>query len=130
MRIIVLGYIVRGPLGGMTWHHLQYVMGLVRLGHDAYFVEDSSDFPACYDPARNVTDADPAYGLKFAARAFTEVGLGNRWAYYDAHTARWLGPCADRILEVCASADLLLDLSPMDPLRPWLLEIPARALVD
>ena len=28
LRIIVLGYIVRGPMGGMAWHHLQYVMGL------------------------------------------------------------------------------------------------------
>ena len=34
LRIIVLGYIVRGPMGGMAWHHLQYVMGLARLGHE------------------------------------------------------------------------------------------------
>ena len=43
LRIIVLGYIVRGPLGGMVWHHLQYVMGLAHLGHDVYFIEDSGD---------------------------------------------------------------------------------------
>jgi hypothetical protein len=36
-RIIVLGYIVRGPIGGMAWHHLQYVLGLHRLGFDVYF---------------------------------------------------------------------------------------------
>ena len=56
LRVIVLGYIVRGPLGGLAWHHLQYVMGLTLLGYDVYFVEDSNDYPACYDPARNVTD--------------------------------------------------------------------------
>ena len=43
MRIIVVGYIVRCPLGGMAWHYLQYVLGLARLGHDVYFFEESGD---------------------------------------------------------------------------------------
>lgn len=41
LRIVVLGYIVRGPIGGLAWHHLQYVLGLSQLGHDVYFFEDS-----------------------------------------------------------------------------------------
>jgi hypothetical protein len=131
LRILVLGYIVRGPLGGMAWHHLQYVMGLHDLGHDVYFVEDSDDTPwCCYDPARGVTDADPTYGLRFATRIFKRIGLGSRWAYYDAHTQHWFGPCADRITDTCASADLLLNLSCANPLRPWLTEVPIRALID
>jgi hypothetical protein len=130
LRIVVLGYIVRGPLGGLAWHHLQYVMGLARLGHDVYFIEDSDDYPSCYDPVRDLTDTDPTYGLRFAARTFARVGLGDRWAYHDAHTARWLGPCADRALDVCATSDLLLNLSGMNPIRPWLMGIPVRVLVD
>lgn len=130
LRIIVLGYIVRGPLGGMAWHNLQYIMGLARLGHDVYFVEDSDDYPSCYDPARGITDTDPTYGLQFATRTFERIGLGYAWAYYDAHTSRWLGPCADRILDVCATADLLLNLCGVNPLRPWFMKIPARAFID
>lgn len=130
LRIVVLGYIVRGPLGGLVWHHLQYVIGLARLGHDVYFVEDSDDYPSCYDPSKSVTDSDPTYGLQFAARTFTKVGLGDRWVYYDAHTSSWCGPCADRILDICATTDLLLNLSGMNPLRPWLTEVPARVFVD
>jgi hypothetical protein len=131
LRVIVLGYLVRGPMGGMAWHHLQYIMGLHDLGHDVYFVEDSGETPwCCYDPARGVTDADPTYGLQFATAVFARVGLGDRWVYYDAHTACWLGPCADRILNICASADLLLNLSCANPLRPWLMAIPVRTLVD
>ena len=57
---------MRGPLAGYAWHHIQYVLGLKDLGHDAYFIEDSDDYPSCYDPVRNVTDADPTYGLEFA----------------------------------------------------------------
>ena len=130
LRVIVLGYLVRGPLGGLAWHHLQYVLGLARLGHDVYFAEDSDDYPSCYDPERGVVDADPGYGLRFAAEVFGRVGLGDRWTFHDAHTARWLGPCAGRIHGVFASADLLLNLSGVNPLRPRAMEVPARALVD
>lgn len=130
LRIIVLGYIVRGPLGGLAWHHLQYVMGLVRLGHEVYFVEDSDDYPSCYDPMRGVTDTDPTYGLQFTKHAFEKLGLGDCWAYFDAHRSQWLGPCSDNILSICLEADLLLNISGMNPLRPWLLEIPRRVLID
>ncbi|MCU7817017.1 MAG: hypothetical protein KZQ81_17925 [Candidatus Thiodiazotropha sp. (ex Rostrolucina anterorostrata)] len=130
LRIIVLGYIVRGPIGGLAWHHLQYVMALDRLGHNVYFVEDSDDYPSCYNPTTHITDSDPSYGLKFTADAFKKVGLAERWAYYDAHVSRWFGPCADHILDICKTADLLLNLSGVNPLRSWLATIPKRALVD
>jgi hypothetical protein len=130
LRIVVLGYIVRGPLGGLAWHHLQYVLGLRALGHDVYFIEDSDDYPSCYDPSRDTVDADPSYGLRFAARAFERLGLGDRWCYHDAHAARWMGPLAPRALEVCASAELLLNLSGVNPLRSWTERTPARVFVD
>jgi hypothetical protein len=130
LRIVVLGYMVRGPLGGMVWSNLHFLMGLARLGHDVYFVEDSDDYPSCYDPIKGYTDTDPTYGLKFARETFDRIGFGTRWAYYDAHTSTWSGPSAERILEICHSADLLLNLCEVNPLRPWLLEIPRRALID
>ena len=130
MRILVLGYLIRGPLGGLAWHHLQYVLGLHRLGHDVYFIEDSSDSPACYDPSRHVTDENPAYGIRFTAAAFERLGLGDRWSYYDAHTERWLGPCADKAPQLCATADVLLNVSGVNPVRPWLAGVPVRALID
>ena len=67
LRVVVLGYVVRGPIGGMAWHHLQYVLGLSWLGHDVTFLEDSDDYPSCYDPSRGVVDTEPSYGLRFAA---------------------------------------------------------------
>jgi len=130
LRIVVLGYIVRGPLGGMVWSNLQFLDGLARLGHDVCFVEDSEDYPACYDPVRDVVDTDPAYGLAFAGRELARIGLADRWAYWDAHTSRWLGPAAIRMREICATADLLLNLCGVNPVRPWLAEVPVRVLVD
>jgi hypothetical protein len=130
LRILVLGYIVRGPLGGLAWHHLQYVLGLYRMGHEVFFIEDSGDYPSCYDPTRGVTDADPSYGLRFAGQAFDRLGLGSRWAYYDAFTGRWQGPCAGRILELCANADMFINVSGVNEVRPWIEGVPHRVLID
>jgi hypothetical protein len=130
LRIIVLGYLVRGPLGGIAWHYLQYVLGLNRLGHDVYFFEDSDDYPSCYDPARNVMDADPSYGLAFTNDAFERLGLGTRWTYYDSHRDAWLGPAAADAIAICKSADILLNISCVNPLRSWMETIPVRVLVD
>jgi hypothetical protein len=130
MNIIVLGYIVRGPTGGLAWHHLQYVLGLTHLGHNVYFFEDSDDYPSCYDPDRNVTDTNPDYGLEFTAKAFSRIGLDDRWVYHDAHAGRWLGPLAGKWRSLCASADLLLNISGVNPLRPWFHDIPERVLID
>lgn len=130
MRIVVLGYLVRGPLGGLAWHHLQYVLGLARMGHDVHFLEDSDDYPSCYDPRSDAMGTDPSYGLRFAAHAFDTLGLPDRWAYWDAHTSRWLGPAAARAPEICAGAELLLNVSGVNPLRPWLAAVPHRLLID
>jgi hypothetical protein len=130
MRIVVLGYIIRGPLGGQAWHHLQYVLGLIRLGHEVRFIEDSDDYPGCYDPSRYVIDCDPSYGLRFAADAFGRHGLGDHWAYHDAHSGRWLGPACSSAQEFCRTADVLLNVSAVNPLRDWALEVPVRVLVD
>jgi len=132
LRIIVLGYLVRGPLGGAAWHHLQYVLGLDRLGHDVYFVEDSGDEegPSCYDPEGDGLVNFPTYGLAFAEAAFGRLGLAERWAYHDAKGAGWHGPVGPRAEALCRSADLVLNLSGVNPLRPWLVGAPARALVD
>jgi hypothetical protein len=109
---------------------LQYVVGLAQLGHDVYFLEDSDEYPSCYNPVSNTTEIDPTYGLQFAARVFGRAGLAERWAYYDTHTSCWLGPCANKIVDICTTADLLLNLSGVNPLRPWTAKIPARAFVD
>lgn len=131
LRIVVLGYVVRGPMGGIVWHYLQYVMGLRDLGHDVYFIEDSDDTAwSCYDPVKGVTGADPAYGLSFAGQIFERTGLADRWAYYDAQTSSWFGPCAERIGDICRRADMVLNVSCANPLRPWLADVPIRVLID
>src|SRR5207247_1817856 len=97
LRIIVMGYIVRMPLGGLTWHYLQFAMGLARLGHDVYYLEDSCFFEDdeqswYYDPVARSMGVDPANGLQFAKDTFRRAGIGDRWAFFNARESRWLGP--------------------------------------
>jgi hypothetical protein len=117
-------------MGGMAWHHLQYVAGLSQLGHEVYFVEDSDDYDSCYHPATLSMDRDPTYGLRFVSRVFKRLGLSECWAYYDAHLAKWHGPQAKRIVDLCRKADVLLNVSGVNPMRPWFMNIPARAFID
>lgn len=48
LRIIVSGLIAQYPLGGISWHYFQYVLGLAQLGHDVYYIEDTGMYP--YNP--------------------------------------------------------------------------------
>src|SRR3954468_3013844 len=112
----------------MAWSDLHYLLGLRSLGHDVWFLEDSDDYPSCVDPVRRTIDTNPAYGLRFASAVFRRFGLGDRWAYHDAHGGTWHGGAADRIRAVCAEADLVLNLAGVNPPRPWLLDVPHRVL--
>jgi len=40
-RIIVGGYMFRYPLGALLSSTLQYLIGLIKLGHDVFFIEKS-----------------------------------------------------------------------------------------
>ncbi len=131
LRIVVMGYIVRGPLGGMAWHYLHYALGLRALGHDVMYIEDSDDHQwSCYDPRSGASGTDPTYGLAFAEDAFRGVGLGDRWTYFDAHTAQWFGPAAGSALEYCRTADVLVNVSASNRLRPWMDAVRCRVMID
>jgi hypothetical protein len=130
LRIVFLGYTVRGPLGGLSWHCLHYLLGLRDLGHDVFYVEDSDDYVSCYDPRLQEMTTDPTYGLGYLRRSFTRLGLGDRFAYYDAHTDMWHGSSRTAALDWLESADLLIDLSGVNPMRPWFQQVPVRVLID
>ena len=129
-KIVVLGYIVRGPLGGLAWHHLQYVIGLKRLGHQVLFLEDSDDFAGCYNPETFELNENPIYGLAFLNNLFSKFDLQSNWAYFDAHTNTWHGKSKQDVFLFCAGADMVLNLSAVNPLREWWAAIPSRVLID
>lgn len=131
LRIVLLGYIVRCPVGGMAWSHLMYMLGLTGLGHDVWFLEDSGDSPyACYDPATYQTGPDPSAGLTFAKDAFDRLGMGGRWAYHDALAKNWHGPAGARMPGILKTADLVINMAGVNVIRPWIEKVPVRVFVD
>jgi hypothetical protein len=44
-RLVVLHLAGRYPLGGIGWQAVHHVLGLARLGHDVFYVEDSRANP-------------------------------------------------------------------------------------
>jgi len=130
LRIVVAGYIVGGPLGGLVWHHLQYVIGLCKMGHEVLFVEDSNDYPSCYNPETNELSTNPQYGIGFIQTTFSRFNLSDQWAYFNAHSNTWLGQPEDKIKNYCADADIFLNLSGINPLREFFQKIPVRVFID
>ncbi len=131
MKILVLGYVVRCPFGGMTWHYLNYVAGLAALGHDVYFLEDSDEFEGCcYDPTTQTNITDPTIGLDYAGPAFEALGLAERWGYFDWHTNTWHGPIANRVEDAIDGADMLINISGSNPARDWFGRVPVRVFID
>jgi hypothetical protein len=106
------------------------MIGLKQLGHDVLFLEDSDDYPTCYNPDTFMVDTDPQNGLRFIQQVFNAYDLRGQWAYHDAHSGNWYGQSKQEALAFCAKADLVLNLGAVTPLREWWVSIPSRALVD
>jgi len=41
-RIVVMGFAAGCPIAGVVWQHIHYIVGMVRLGHEVYYIEDSA----------------------------------------------------------------------------------------
>lgn len=89
LRILVSGLIAQYPLGGVAWDYLQYVVGLARLGHDVYYVEDTGQWP--YNPAEDGVGRGCAANVAHLADVMDRFGLRDRWAYRFAWQDQWFG---------------------------------------
>ncbi|MHC4947368.1 MAG: glycosyltransferase family protein [Planctomycetota bacterium] len=109
LRIVVTGLIGQYPLGGVAWDYLQYVLGLARLGHDVYYVEDTEQWP--YDARHGRSSPDCDFNVRYLGGLLERFGLGDRWAYRVGWPLAWHGLPDGRREEVIASADLLVNVS-------------------
>jgi hypothetical protein len=115
LRIIVTGLIAQHPaLGGVTWFYLQYALGLARLGHDVYYIEDSGEWPYRFMRGGSSNDRiarDPTANITHLAEIMARFGLQNKWAYRFPLESRWYGLSPAEQKALLASADLLINVS-------------------
>jgi len=127
MRISVLGFIGKLPLAGVTGHFLQYLLGLRKLGHDVFYIDDSGARP--FDPIHNTKSMDVSYSIDYLSRHLERFGFADRWAYMD-YCGNYNGMSQERTHEVLRTSDLLINVSAGNVLREEHLRVPKRILVD
>lgn len=130
MTIIVAGYVVAYPLAGMTWHHLNYLLGLTKLGHEVWFLEDSGEYLLPYDPSKQTTDVDSAYGRAYLESTLARFGLSGRWCYYSQFENKFYGLTESALDRLCRRADLFLNVSTVNQLRPMYAQARCRVAID
>ncbi len=129
-KIIIAGYIVGGPLGGLVWHHLQYVAGLHYLGFEILFVEDSNNYASCYNPINNEVSTDPTYGISFIEKTFSDFGLKDKWTYYSQHNHQWYGKSVTEVKKFVSESEVFINLSGLHPIGEIFDSISMKIFVD
>ena len=123
-RIVVTGFMGSCPIAGVIWQHLHYIVGLQRLGHEVYYIEDSARIP--YNAETFDTSNDYTYAATLLARLADEFDFKNRWSFCARYlpelpTAglslkkiRLLYQSADAILNICGTQEFNDDLLTSD----------------
>jgi len=119
-RIVVMGFMGSMPIAGVIWQHVHYLVGLHRLGHDVYYIEDSARLP--YNPETFEINNQFDYASQVLARLAREFRFKNRWAFCARYLrgrptaglslkkVRQLYCEADAILNICGAQELNEDL--------------------
>jgi len=120
-RIVVMGFMAGCPIAGVIWQHIHYIVGLQRLGHEVFYVEDSARLP--YDPSSGEVTNSFRYAVETLRRLAAEFGFENRWTFCARYLPeedcvgmpktqlRDLYAHADAILNVCGTQELNDDLA-------------------
>ncbi len=128
-RVVVLGMMGGTPFAGVGWQVLHYLEGLRRLGHDAWYLEDTGAWP--YDADRDAITGDHRYTLSYIDGLMSWCGMGDRWAYRSAaHGGEAFGPSAARLPHLLAEADILVNLTGATVLRDEHLQVPVRVYLE
>jgi len=127
-KVIVLHFVGQMPLGGIAWQAMQYVLGLERLGYEAWYIEDGGANP--YDPRVNSVVMECEYNVAYVRRMMERYGLGDRWAYWDAINDVYHGLSRERVRTLYREADALINLCGATRLREEHMACPTRIMVD
>jgi hypothetical protein len=125
---VVLHLAGRYPLGGIGWQALHYVLGLSRLGHEVYYVEDSGAHP--YDPRVKSVVEDSSYGVAFLAGVMARADLADRWAYVDGVTGAYHGLSRERLTHLYREADAIFNVCGASRLSEEQMRCPVRVYVE
>lgn len=106
----------RWPHAGMAWMHMQIAVGLLRLGHDVYYVECTSNWP--YDPIRQSKVNDSDYAVPYLKKVANKFGMDNRWAFRRSYSDNeWYGLSRAKAEDLLENADVVFNIAGATRLR-------------
>lgn len=128
LRILVGGYIGLYPVGGATWDYIQYPLGLAKLGHEVYYLEDTMQYPVFQKEGTAWNDASPC--IRYLKTTMDYFGMADKWIYRDVATGKSFGMSEHQLQDICRTADLFINISCSTFLREEYMQIPRRVLID
>jgi hypothetical protein len=127
--IAVAGSIAQRPgNGGHTWVFLQYLLGFRELGWSVLFL-DRLEPEMCVDEDGRPSVVEKSFNLSYLDRVFRELGLGDRYAVFQAD-GQTIGVDRERVLREVADAALLLNVNGFLDDEEVLSAAPLRAYLD
>jgi hypothetical protein len=128
-RIILGSYVFRYPLGGMISWAMQYLNGLIELGHDVYFVEKYGYDNSCYNPVTKEMSDDCSYGIEVVSNVMNRFGMKDRWCFVSKGE-NYFGIQKNRIEEIFSTADLFIDMGSHGSWNDEAQKCQMRVLID
>jgi len=119
-----MGFMGGMPIAGVIWQHIHYVVGLQRLGHEVYYIEDSARLP--YNPETFDVSYEVDYPGKILERLASEFEFKDRWSFCARYLKenptvgmplgkiRQLYREADAVLNICGTQEFNDDLLKSD----------------
>jgi GT2 family glycosyltransferase len=82
-KVVLLGMMTKMPVAGVVWQNLHYLIGLERLGCEAYYVETHARTPSML--MTHPEDDSSALAAEFVAAIMRRFGFADRWAFRALH---------------------------------------------
>jgi hypothetical protein len=107
-KVVVLGMMSKKPVAGIAFITMQYVIGLERLGYEAYYVEAHACTPTWF--AHDSSDgSDGAAG--YIDAVMRRFDLADRWAFHALHSdGRCYGMSLSALQDLYRSATWIFNL--------------------
>ncbi|MDZ8185426.1 MAG: hypothetical protein RMX96_11300 [Nostoc sp. ChiSLP02] len=101
---------IRYPVAGMLLVFFHYLLGLARLGHNVFYLEESGWSQSCYDPVRQEYSDDPQQGMAIIHAVMAQFGLQIPICYINRESGQIWGATWDDLKQMLKEADVLLNI--------------------
>lgn len=126
---VLVGFIGKFPVAGMTLYNLHHIVGLQALGYDVHYIERQNVPSEYYDPMSDAWTDEPTYALGYLETTLSGIGITRgRYTLIDRRN-RCYGSDRQTLCDALDRADFVLTLA--DP--AWFDDLgrcPRRAFID